>query len=362
MLRVHLALYDTKRLPDDFWTSHSSELMIHPRWAKDHDEDLKWIKNNLPELDSHIWIASSGTMSSTDQSKWIAISKKAMLQNAQSVIDHLNIIPTDRFYLTLPLAHVGGLGLWARAYLQNNSVFILNEHWNPESLKCEFEWISLVPTQVFDIVEAQIPAPKNLKGAIVGGDHLKDSLLNNIQKLGWKILRSYGMSEVGSQIATEKSQGSGLEILNHATLTTDSEDRLLIQSPCLFTGEAIIKKQSIQWNKRSEEIWAAQDRAKIIDNQIKVLGRIDSIVKIKGEKVDLFELENIVSSELKIDLIIKAQEHARDGIQLCLYTEKELDLNKVNANLLPHQRISSIIKIERFERTPLGKIKRSIYG
>ena len=62
---------------------------------------------------------------------------------------------------------------------------------------------SLVPTQVHDLVKADLRAPETLKAIVVGGGHLDAATGRLARTLGWPVLASYGMTEAASQIATQ---------------------------------------------------------------------------------------------------------------------------------------------------------------
>src|SRR5207253_1068669 len=68
---------------------------------------------------------------------------------------------------------------------------------------------SLVPTQVFDLVSANLTAPKNLRAAVIGGGALDPSLYLKARELGWALLPSYGLTECASQVATASLDSLG---------------------------------------------------------------------------------------------------------------------------------------------------------
>lgn len=348
MLRVHRLLKDPKSLPDDFWSSLDSELMLDERWAREHEKEIQFLGEHLPILEGHVWISSSGTMSV--DSKWIALSKKALLKNAACVNAHLNILSSDSWSLSLPLSHVGGLSIHARS-------FLLEQKMND----VDPQWISLVPTQVFDLIRKNISAPKNLKGALVGGDALDETLYQKALKLGWPILRTYGMSEVGSQLATETHQGSGLKVLSHAQLKFEDE-KALIKSECLFTLKAITDFKTLQVEKREEDWWPLPDRLLLAENCLTVLGREDLVIKILGVKLDLLSFEAQLKSILGFEVFVAHQPDERKGQKLILVTENLVNLEKLNKDLLGFQQINEIKIVKNFPRTSLGKIKRGELG
>lgn len=361
MTRLHVLQSDPEALPKDFWESEQCELMVIARWTQDRSDEVKRLHQQLPDLSGHVWIATSGTLSS----QWIALSKKALLLSAAAVNKHLNADSTESWGLTLPLAHVGGLGIMARAYLLKQKVITLaTDGWKPTALSAS-AWsghlLSLVPTQVHDLVQQKIVPPKTLRAVVVGGDRLSPELYQAALKLGWPLLPSYGLTECGSQIATAQPlEASGkLTPLSHVKLRVDADERLWIESEVLFTGKAIVEQEEIIWAPRETGAWATQDRAEIArDGSLTILGRFDSVVKVRGEKVDLNALEIELQTKLGTPLIIISLTDVRDGSALYVASEQDLSIDLINQGLLPHQKIRGVQKIATFPRTALGKIKR----
>ncbi len=348
MLRVHRVLKNPAQLPENFWYSEDSELMLDQRWAESHEEQVNFLGEHLPLLTGHVWIASSGTLS-TD-SKWVAISKKAMLSNAHSVNLHLGIKSTDSWALTLPLSHVGGLSILARTYL-------LKQNLSDE----DYQWISLVPTQVFDLVKNESRPPQKIRGAIVGGDALDKELYLKAIALGWPILRTYGMSELGSQLATEKNPGEGLKVLSHAQIKI-AEEASFVKSDCLYTLKVTTDFITLTTETRSEEWWPLPDRINIQNERLQILGRLDNVIKVLGVKLDLTSLENELKVQLGFEVILRPVPDERRGQKIILFSENIVNLDLVNENLLGFQKISECKIVKTFPRTSLGKIKRGQLG
>lgn len=364
MTRLHVLPSDPSALPRDFWDHSSCELLVIPRWAQGRDSEVAWLHKNLPDLAGHVWLATSGTLATPGVSQWIAIGKEALLASAAGVNQHLKALPSDVWGLTLPLAHVGGLGIMARAHLLGQKVVALNtENWKPENVAAgawDGHLLSLVPTQVHDLVGKGLTPPKTLRAVVVGGDRLSDDLYQKARQLGWPLLPSYGLTECGSQIATATLNDPTLRILPHVKASTDQDERLWIESSALFTGKAEIEFEKLTWLARSSGPWATQDRAEIHDGTLTVLGRMDHVVKVRGEKVDLTALENELQQRHNASLVIVALEDERDGVALWVVSESPLSLEGLNQGLLPHQKIRGLKEIDRFPRTALGKIRRGV--
>ena len=362
MTRLHVLHSDPQSLPKDFWTSAACELMVIARWAQDRSHEVTWLQKNLPDLPKHAWLSTSGTLATPGASQWIAISKEALLINAESVNQHLAAQKNETWGLALPLAHVGGLGIIARAHLLGQHVLGLTPSgWDPRRLASgawDGQLLSLVPTQVHDLVENQLKPPAGLRAVVVGGDRLSPELYQQARNLGWPLLPSYGLTECGSQIATATENNTTLKLLSHVTARTDQDDRLWLESAALFTGKADILFDQVTWQPRSAGAWGTQDRAEIHHGHLTLLGRMDHVVKVRGEKVDLSALEAQLQQKCNNTLIIISLTDERDGVALWAVSETVLSLEALNEDLLPHQKIRGVHIVESFPRTALGKIRR----
>jgi O-succinylbenzoic acid--CoA ligase len=285
------------------WESLDSHVLINPKLSGSQIKALQ--SAVLPALPGHVWLLTSGTESST-KLKLVALSKKALLRSAESVNRHLQSTAKDRWLNVLPHYHVGGLGIFARAHLSGAKV--LNPSpwsWNVgrffESLNYDrISLTSLVPTQIFDLVKAQVLAPSTLRAVVVGGGALNESLYLSARQLGWKLLPSYGLTECASQVATaelssldQNKELPMLKILDHVKAKCSSAGILSLQSESLLTGYLIIDNEGHTFFDPKKNGWLeTQDLAEVDGGFLKPLGRRDEVVKVKGELVALPQLNS----------------------------------------------------------------------
>ena len=154
------------------------------------------------------------TSGSTGEGKWVVLGKPALLVSARAVNEWLGVDKPSVWGLALPLNHVGGFGVVARAYAAGSGLEVFPGKWNAGEFA---EWIvragvthtSLVPTQLHDLVKSKISAPTCLSAVVVGGGRLEEILGEAARGLGWPVLASYGMTEACSQIATQRLSSLG---------------------------------------------------------------------------------------------------------------------------------------------------------
>lgn len=344
------------------------QLLCHPT-QKHLEEDILQ-KLNPFFLRDHFLLFSSGTTGG--DLKGYAVSKKALFANADAVNKHFSLTTDDVWGLSLPIYHIGGLSVLARANLLKNRVIDLR-NWNPENWIEQVKDVTIttiVPTQLYDIVKKGFKAPPSLRYLIVGGDFLSSKLKEEALHLGWPVIRTFGMSELCSQIASSKTPADdNLEILSIHQTSLDGQT-LLVKSPSLFTLEFTMgsnfRVKSLKELSNKDGFFITKDRAEIKGNILNPLGRVSDDIKISGHLVNtnllrdalayvLHELGLVGSIELSIE------DDARKGKKLTLLTlpgimSKTLE-DKLSSALHPIK-IDEVREVESFYRTDLGKLKK----
>lgn len=371
---------------------NESLLILNPTLPSQVQDLILNLTETHPEKNPKVWILSSGTSAQSQTSfKLMALSQRAMIASAQAVNLHLNVNSIDRWLNVLPLFHVGGLGVLYRAHLANCESI---NHWHPSYKWDPIEFTkaiavnnitlsSLVPTQVYDLVKSNLTAPVNLRAIIVGGAKLNEDLYHQARRLGWPLLPSFGMTESCSQIATalladvqnntESTSFPPLTLLDHIEIKSTKSNRLQIKSPSIFDGYyAILDGHASAWvNPVDANGWyETQDCGEIAGRTLKVFSRIDDVIKIAGENVNLASLRNLLSSLVAktqdgIDCTLISIPHHRKGNQIALVgngTIARLQLLKSQFNelVLPFERIELLCPSIELPRSPLGKINHQL--
>ncbi len=329
----------------------------------------------IPELENHVLFETSG---STGTPKWVALSKPALLASAAAVNRHLRLTRNSCWGLALPLNHVGGFGVLARVYQAGCDVAFFSEKWSALRFR---DWLnasgvthtSLVPAQVHDLVTAKLRSSTLLSTVVVGGGQLDTATGQAARELGWPVLASYGMTEAGSQIATQ-----GIEALEMPYQTAPlmvlpiwetrlSEDGLLeISGSALFSGHLCgetFKQRVGKWHTTS-------DRVSFRDGLLTPLGRADLLFKVLGELVDpeaiereLISISNGAFISGTFAVIAIPDERAENA--LLPVFESSVDPALVQSTLLIYnqrapgfRRLKPAAFIEALPRTELGKLRR----
>ncbi len=367
------------------WESSENHILMNPRFSPEERGEILKLLENAPALQSHFWIATSGsTGNSTGQIKWTALSKAAILTSAASVNDFLESTERDVWLNVLPYFHVGGLGIYARAHLSCANVIdaysLMQHKWDAEKAfellsSCKATLTSLVPAQLYDWVLMRRKAPETVRAVIVGGGSLSEQLYMQARQLGWNVLPTYGLTECASQVATAVFQADEnieipkLRLLSHVEAKTTSEGRLALKSPSLLTLYALKSKEGIDYIDPKKNGWfETEDIAEVHDHTIIIRGRSQHFFKIGGESVDLLRLERILDSiklskQCSIDMALLAAPDERLGvvIHLAVAAQKNQSMDSIvkayQSQVLPFERIRHVHFVESIPRTELGKLK-----
>jgi O-succinylbenzoic acid--CoA ligase len=352
-----------------------ASLLIHPGFWDDPEPVAAEALREIPELMGHILFETSG---SSGVPKQVAISKRALLVSAAAVNRHLQITPESCWGLALPLQHVGGVGVIARAYEAGCALKIFHPRWEAAAFE---RWLgegavthtALVPTQVYDLVKARLTAPGSLRAVVVGGGLLDSATGQAARRLGWPVLASYGMSETGSQVATQGLDALAsiyqpwpLPLLPIWETRTAPDSQLELSGPALFSGYV----SNGRFAPRIGAWHATADRVILEDRTITLLGRADSLVKILGELVDPEAIERellFLSGGALIPgtfAVIPVPDE-RSGNSLIPIFESGTAPAVIASTLASYQseapgfrRLGPGLVIDKFPRSGLGKLRR----
>ncbi len=372
-----------------YWEDPEPDVRLNPRMAWDWNGIREGLRHERERLRQHVLFATSGSLSGP---KLVCLSKEALLASAEAVNAHLECGMRDRWANSLPAFHVGGFGLWARAYVAGGCVVLAGGKWDAARFveECEREDVtvtSLVPAQVFDVVALGKRAPERLRAVVVGGGTLDAVLGQRARELGWPVLASYGMTETASQVATQGlaevaepfDVACGLPLVPSWEVRCDVGDpaAVRVRGGALFSG--YLANRGGHW--RFEE--AALEEGGWFDTgdvgsmngagRLRVQGRRARVVKVLGELVDLDRLEGIArelaGATLGGEVAVMAKPDERAGHRVVLITgtgiseaEGEALSAAFNAEVAPFERVSEVTRVAKLPRGALGKIAYGSLG
>lgn len=360
-------------LVEKFLRGEESEIcLLNPRLPENAKRAmLQGAKDSGQRLSDTLWLQSSGTSAGFDSGhKLVALSRENLLCAARMVKQAFDLCRDDRFLMSLPLFHIAGISIVARAHCCRGAVIPSPERkWDPNSFvkvvsENQITVLSLVPTQIFDLVQCKQSAPSSLRWAFVGGGALDPSLAEQAIDLGWPLITCYGMTETSAMIAFNKTPdqlGNVFAPFQEVELKAIADDNEF--GPLLVSGGFV--SQGVLWVRRGQRNFSAHrgqfslpDRLCLRNHKIIYYGREDDFVKILGESVNLIALEKELNDFLKMPAVVVAIPEARRGFDLVGVTEKILkdgELSQFNANKEPFLQLQKIVTIDTLPVSLLGK-------
>lgn len=214
------------------------------------------------------------TSGSTGNPKIAQLSLMSLLINAQNSLD---LEPNDRYLLSLPLYHVGGVGILLRSFCAKAAVAL-------SPLCLSITHLSYVPTQLY----RRTPVYKNLKAVVVGG-----APLTMIPKY-LPIYGTYGLTEMGSMVLLKKDptleNGSIFlgKPLPKREIKLDLTGEILVRGETCFNGYLN--------EERKEKTWFHTGDIGIEDPKkgIAIIGRKDWQFFSGGENIQPEEIEKFL--------------------------------------------------------------------
>ena len=227
---------------------------------------------------------------------------------------------------------------------------------------------------------------KSLRYIILAGEQLPKSLVNSIEKVLPEVIiyNGYGPSETTifstvENVTTENRITIGKPIANTQIYILNKNKKLLPKGTIgeiYISGDGVGKgyvNKEEQTRKNyllnpyiEEKIMYKSGDLGYYDSHGKIIccGRLDHQVKIKGLRIELSEIEKIISSIYNIENAIVVQKLVKNKKSLCAYyvSKGPIDKKVIKSNLkqkLPQYMIPQyLIQMKEIPYTPNGKIDR----
>jgi O-succinylbenzoic acid--CoA ligase len=224
------------------------------------------------------------------------------LYSAKGANANLPLRPGDRWLLSLPLYHVGGLAILVRCALTGAAVAVPGAGSIGEQVRTtRATHVSLVATQLRRLLDATTGPPPTVAAVLLGGGPIPNALLEQGTEQGWPLLTSYGSTEMASQIATTPP-GAPLDTLRtagrrlpHRRLRIRDGEIQVAGAP-LFRGYVTADGRE---DPRTEDGWYRTGDRGTLDasGRLRVLGRTDRMFVSGGENIQPEEIERALERQ-----------------------------------------------------------------
>ena len=211
---------------------------------------------------------------------------------------NIELAPGDRWLLSLPLYHVGGLAILFRCLLAGAAVVIPDpaSALGPSLRQHRISHASMVATQLRRLLDATSAPPPSLKAVLLGGGPLPAPLLEKGHRQKWPLFASYGLTEMSSQVATtapaaslDQLQTAG-SVLPFRQLRLNGDSEILVRGRTLFLG--YIGKGVVDRPVDAEGWFHTGDTGHFTEEGwLRVHGRKDNLFISGGENIQPEEVE-----------------------------------------------------------------------
>ncbi len=247
----------------------------------------------------------------------------------------------DSVYLVaLPFYHISGFSIIMRALLSGASIAVKIPGFSiaETAKKVNATHISLVASQLFEMMHDQksIKVLKSMEAILLGGSRVSDSLVEECFYHRLNIYRTYGLTEMSSQVCATANKDSldhlktSGRTLKYRQFTIGKNNEVLVRGKTLFKG--YLKNNKIEIIPKSG--WFHTKDTGFIDEEgyLNITGRMDSMFTFKGTKIYPEEVEKQINAfEYIIDsLVINIEERENENsIIAFIKTSGALDKNEL---------------------------------
>lgn len=270
------------------------------------------------------------TSGSTGEPKAVLLTLGNLYYNALGSNENISFGPGDRWLLSLPLYHVGGLGILFRAIVGGGAVVIgaQDADLGDTILRQEITHLSLVSTQLHRLlpeVEKRALSQRRLKAILLGGSGMPSEMLRRSVECNLPIHTSYGLSEMASQVTTTPP-GASLEqlhtsgrLLPHRQMRIADSGEIEVRGETRFAG--YVERGELVTPFDADGWFATGDIGSVdCKGFLTVIGRRDTMFISGGENIYPEEIEKALLHIAGVDeAVVVAVAHDAYGFRPCAF-------------------------------------------
>lgn len=333
-----ISIADTESVPENYRLAFSKDgqsLYVNQRQF-----------GQPPHPDLALLLSTSG---STGSSKLVRLSKSAVASNAVAISQYLELDSSDRAITTLPLGYSFGMSI-LNSHLQVGGSIVLTDttmmdraFWQLAK-GSEITSLSGVPATFEMLARLGIErlGLRHLRMLTQAGGRLRDDLIQSFEiksrQLGLKFFVMYGQTEASPRISYvpperlgEKIGSIGVAVPGGRMSLDDNSGELIYVGPNVMMGYAESREEL---SKPDEQLGVLRtgDLARVDeDGFYYITGRLKRFIKISGSRINLDDVERILSSEFNAHFV-------------CTGTDDNLCIFMTDDNPVPETRISRLLQ------------------
>ena len=248
------------------------------------------------------------TSGSTGEPRAVVLAHDAIAASTAASIAALGCSTGDRWALALPLRHVAGLQVLARARALGTRPHVVADPGDPHAIASaadHAEHIALVPTQLvrcLDAGDGVVAALARFRTVLVGGGPLAPERIAQARAAGIPLTLSYGMTETcgGCVYDGHPLDGVTFDIEQHDPTAAGAPGRIRLRGPMLAVGYLDPSPEDAA--RFTDDGWfVADDLGRIApDGTLEALGRVDAVINTGGVKVDPVAVEALLRADAAV--------------------------------------------------------------
>lgn len=305
-------------------------------------------------------VYTSGT---TGEPRGVRLTRENLEAAARASVAHLDHGPEDTWLAAMPLHHVGGISILVRSAYAGGAV-LFHERFDPvafaAALRREATIVSVVPTMLHRVLEADSGPYAGLRAVLVGGGPIPDGLLERAAEAGLPVLPTYGMTETFGQVATLRpgsEPARRAHPLPGAEIRIEEDGRIAVRGPQVSPGYLGEPDRGDDWLVTNDLGIVDEDGAVI------VLGRADTLIVTGGENVDPAQVEKRLTEHPEVEeaVVVALPDEEWGQVVACLYSGGAApdELRGWLAQRLPAYMVPKLWQaVDGIPKTSLGKPDR----
>lgn len=307
---------DCSTVPVDNWNDTATDWKLTATEGQSNDyisESVTSGQNSQPS--TALILFTSGT---TGKPKAVRLTDRNLTASAEASAYRLGVSPDDRWLGCLPVAHMGGIAPVVRTAQYGTTLVFQSKFDAVSTAKCIQEYgitgISLVPTQLRRLLDADGEVLSTLETVLLGGAPASEELLARASEERISVYPTYGLTETASQVATARPEqaqrfpgtvgqplyGTTVRIVNDGTVLGPNEQgEIVVSGPTVTPGYLDADATDSAFSEHGFHTGDVGYRDD--DGRLWVEGRLDDLIQTGGELVAPNTVESVIADHPQVE-------------------------------------------------------------